>query len=44
MSRGMAGWVGIRLHRSLVYWGLLKHPYGREYAKQHYTPTGKRVT
>jgi hypothetical protein len=42
MGTGVSRWVGVRLHRMLVYWGLLKHPYGREYAKQQYTPTGKR--
>jgi len=29
-----------RLHRLFVRWGLLKHPYGREYAKQRYTVFG----
>lgn len=31
-----------RLHRALVYHGLLKHPYGHAYAREHYTPTGGR--
>jgi hypothetical protein len=25
----------------MVRWGLLKHPYGREYARQQYTVTGR---
>lgn len=33
--------IGLRLHRLLVRWGLLKHPYGRTYAKNHITMTGK---
>lgn len=32
--------LGLRLHRALLYWGLLDHPYGREYAKERYTPFG----
>ncbi|OAQ54125.1 hypothetical protein HTG_00930 [Natrinema mahii] len=32
--------LGLRLHRALLYWGLLDHPYGREYAKERYTPLG----
>ena len=31
-----------RLHRLLLYWGLLSHPYGREYVRERYTPTGGR--
>jgi hypothetical protein len=34
------GRVGTRLHRALVYWGLLKHPYGQAYAKRRYTWAG----
>lgn len=33
-------WLTLRLHRALVYHGLLKHPYGIEYAREKYTPTG----
>lgn len=29
-----------RVQRLFVYWGLLEHPYGREYAKDRYTPLG----
>lgn len=25
-----------------IYWGLVKHPFGRWYAHEHYTPTGRR--
>lgn len=32
--------LGLRLHRALLYWGLLEHPRGRECAKAQYTPTG----
>ena len=32
--------LGLRLHRALLYWGLLDHPRGREYAKARYTPLG----
>ena len=32
-----------RVHRLFVYWGLVDHPYGREYAKAHYTPLGNLV-
>lgn len=32
--------LGLRLHRALLYWGLLEHPYGREHAKERYTPLG----
>jgi len=32
-----------RVHRLFVYWGLVDHPYGREYAKAHYTPFGTLV-
>ncbi|GAB3037479.1 hypothetical protein [Natronobiforma cellulositropha] len=34
----------LRLHRLLVYWGLLKHPFGRDYVAEHYTPTGGQST
>jgi len=34
--------AGLRLHRLLVRWGLLRHPYGRPHARRHYTLTGKR--
>lgn len=34
--------VATRFHRICVRWGLLKHPYGREYVTEHYTITGKR--
>lgn len=34
--------VTIRLHRILVRWGLLSHPYGRRYVKQHYGLLGGR--
>ncbi|WP_083902837.1 hypothetical protein [Natrinema versiforme] len=33
--------VMCRLERTMGYWGLLKHPFGREYVRQHYSPTGK---
>ena len=33
-------WLTLRLHRALVYHGFLKHPYGRRYAREHYTATG----
>ena len=26
-----------------VRWGLISHPYGREYARERYTLTGRRV-
>jgi len=29
-----------RLNRAFVRWGLLRHPYGREYARTHYTLLG----
>lgn len=29
-----------RVHRIFVYWGLVKHPFGREYVKETYTPSG----
>jgi len=32
--------LGLRLHRVLLYWGLLAHPRGRTAAKRRYTPTG----
>jgi|GEM_PF-1439773 hypothetical protein len=32
--------LGLRLHRALLYWGLLEHPRGRDYAKERYTPLG----
>jgi hypothetical protein len=28
----------------LVRLGVVSHPYGREYAREHYTLTGRRVT
>ncbi|AGB33741.1 hypothetical protein Natpe_4007 (plasmid) [Natrinema pellirubrum DSM 15624] len=34
--------LGLRLHRALLYWGLLRHPRGRAAAREQYTPTGKR--
>lgn len=30
-----------RIERTMTYWGLLKHPFGREYVREHYSPTGK---
>lgn len=35
--------AGLRLHRALLYWGLLNHPFGREYVREHYSPTGKET-
>jgi len=32
----------LRLHRAMVYHSLIKHPYGREYARQQYTALGGR--
>lgn len=32
--------VTFRLVRALHYYGVLKHPYGRDYARQRYTPFG----
>lgn len=32
-----------RLQCAFIRWGLLKHPYGREYAREHYTLSGKFV-
>ena len=32
----------VRLQRTMCYWGLLKHPFGVEYVRDHYTATGKR--
>jgi hypothetical protein len=32
-----------RLTRLFVRWGLIRHPYGREYAREQYTLTGRRV-
>jgi hypothetical protein len=32
--------LGLRLHRALLYWGLLEHPRGRDRAKEQYTPFG----
>jgi len=32
--------IVFRLHRCLLYWGLLDHPHGRHYVKDHYTPLG----
>ena len=29
-----------RLIRAFTYWGLLKHPFGREYARAQYGPLG----
>jgi len=37
---GLRKRLGLRLHRALLYWGLLEHPCGREYAKEQYTPFG----
>ncbi|MFB1066337.1 hypothetical protein [Natrinema sp. H-ect4] len=34
--------LGLRLHRALLYWGLLRHRRGRAAAREQYTPTGKR--
>lgn len=31
-----------RIERAMTYWGLLKHPFGREYVREHYSPTGKK--
>ncbi|WP_152042021.1 hypothetical protein [Salinigranum salinum] len=39
LSRRLTG----RLIRLFVRWGLIKHPYGREYAREQYTLTGRRV-
>lgn len=33
-----------RLTGLFVRWGLLEHPYGREYAKERYSLTGRRVS
>lgn len=30
-----------RLTGLFVRWGIISHPYGREYAKENYTLTGK---
>ncbi|WP_312907596.1 hypothetical protein [Natronosalvus caseinilyticus] len=35
--------IGLRLHRTMVYWGLLHHPFGRDYVRKHYSPTGKET-
>jgi hypothetical protein len=32
-----------RLTGLFVRWGMLKHPYGREYARERYSVTGRRV-
>jgi hypothetical protein len=32
--------IVLRIVRIFVYWGLIRHPYGREYAQWRYTPTG----
>jgi hypothetical protein len=32
-----------RLTGLFVRWGLVEHPYGREYAVERYTVTGRRV-
>jgi len=32
----------LRLHRALVFHGFIKHPYGRDYARDHYSPLGGR--
>ena len=32
--------VGMRLHRILVRWGLLGHPWGHEYARERITLLG----
>lgn len=31
-----------RIERTMTYWGLLKHPFGQEYVREHYSPTGKK--
>jgi hypothetical protein len=32
-----------RAVRVLVYWGLVGHPYGIEYARWRYSPTGRFI-
>lgn len=32
-----------RLTGLFARWGLIEHPYGREYARERYTITGRRV-
>lgn len=32
--------VTMRVVRAFVYWGLVRHPYGRAHAKDRYTPLG----
>lgn len=33
--------LSTRLHGLLIRWGLLKHPFGRAYARRRYTVTGR---
>lgn len=35
--------VLVRVERTMCYWGLLKHPFGREYVREHYSPTGRET-
>lgn len=42
LLRALALRAVLRLHGLFVRWGLLDHPYGREYARTHYTVTGRR--
>ncbi len=37
---GLRKRLGLRLHRALLYWGLLDHPRSHEYVKERYTPLG----
>jgi hypothetical protein len=30
----------LRLHRAFVYHGVIKHPYGRRYAREQFTALG----
>jgi hypothetical protein len=32
-----------RLVNLFAYWGLIEHPYGREYVRERYTITGRRL-
>ncbi|ADB60112.1 hypothetical protein Htur_1221 [Haloterrigena turkmenica DSM 5511] len=32
-----------RIERTMTYWGLLEHPFGIEYVRDHYSPTGKKI-
>jgi len=32
--------IAKRVHRAMVRWGVLKHSYGRQYAKDKYTVLG----